>query len=119
MNKISHQQVQTLLKTASTTIRALQSEKDDLQAKVAGFEKKERAEKIAADMEEKGLHADLSFSEKVAHLLDGERVKDLTVAEEAVKMAAPNVGVLGSVTDQPGSGLSPFELYIATGEEEP
>lgn len=114
MNKISHQQVQSLLKTASTTIRGLQSENSDLKSKVASFEKRARAEKIAAEMEDKGLHADLSYQEKVAHLLQG--APNLDVTEAAVKMASPQNTVLGSITDMPGNGSHAFEQYILTGE---
>lgn len=113
MKKISHQQVQSLLKTASTTIRAQENELSDLREKIARFEKRERAEKIAAEMEEKGLHADLSFQEKVAHL---EQAASLDVTEEAVKLASPQNAVLGSVTDRPGNGVHAFEQYILTGE---
>jgi hypothetical protein len=118
MEKISSQQAQTILKTASATIRTLQSEKADLQEKVAGFEKRERAEKIAAEMEEKGLHADLDRQEKVAHLLNADAVPNLDVTEEAVKMASPQNAVLGNLGDRPGGASSggAFEHFIVTGE---
>lgn len=114
MKKISHQQVQSLLKTASSTIRNLQSTNANLREKMAQYEKRARAEKIAADMEEKGLHADLSRQEKIAHLL--EKAANLDVTEAAVKMASPQNAVLGSISDAPGGGMHAFEQYILTGE---
>lgn len=111
--KISAQQVQSLLKTASSTIRSLQGENVELREKVATFERRERAEKIAQSMEEKGLHADLSHQEKVAHILK----RDMGITEEAVKMASPQNSVLGSLDDRPGNGMSAFEQYVLTGEE--
>lgn len=116
MKKISHQQVQSLLKTASTKIRELESDKVGLRVKVAEFEKRERAEKIAAEMEENGLHADLTRQEKVAHLLDQEKCPDLNVTEAAVKLASPQGELLGDLSENPGSGQNAFENYILTGE---
>lgn len=117
LEKISSQQAQTLLKTASATIRTLKTENSDLHVKVAGFEKRERVEKIAAEMEEKGLHADLDHKEKVAHLLDADSVPNLDVTEEAVKLASPQGAVLGNLGDRPGaSDGSSFEHFILTGE---
>jgi hypothetical protein len=116
MNKISSQDVQALLKTAAMTVRVQDEEIVSLREKVASFEKKDRMVKIAREMEEKGLHAELNFDEKLAHLREAQ---DLSITEEAVKMASPQHGVLGSVSDKPGSGgLHPFEQYLSTGEVE-
>jgi hypothetical protein len=114
MNKISSTEAKTLLKTAAATIRTQKETIDELQTKVASFEKHERIEKVARAMEEKGLHAELTFEEKVAHL---RQVQNLDVTEEAVKIASPQRGVFGSVSDKPSAGgAHPFETYILTGE---
>lgn len=106
---------QGLLKTAGATIRTLGEENDALKAKVAQYEKRERAEKIARDMDEKGLEADRSFEEKVAGLLDS----DLDVAEQAVKMASSGSNLFGTPSEDTPSGAdakTAFETFIATGE---
>jgi hypothetical protein len=117
MQKISSTQVKTLLKTASATIRNLNAENCALREKNAAYEKRARVEKIAAEMEEKGLHSDLSRQEKIAFLLDAKRAPNLDVTEEAVKMASPQKGVIGSLGDDVGANsASAFEQYILTGE---
>jgi DNA polymerase sigma len=116
MEKISSQNVQGVLKTAAETIRAFEAENHQLKSKVASYEKKERIEKIARDMEEKGLNAEMTFSEKVASLQN----QDLVVAEQAVKMAAPQRG--GGIKLSDGdkevtaSAASALEQYILTGD---
>ena len=114
MKKISSQEAQSLLKTAASTIRALQEENVTLKEAKHSFEKEARVRKLAVDMEEKGLHGDLDFDEKVAHLRE---VPSLLITEEAVKMAAPQNGGFASLSDQPGPGAaSALETYILTGE---
>lgn len=118
MQKISSQQVKTLLKTASATIRDLNTENSELKSKIASFEKKARAEKIAADMEEKGLNADLSMHEKVAYLLDPKKTPNLDLTAEAVKLASTQKGILGALGDATAgaNSQSALEHYILTGE---
>lgn len=93
--KISSTQVAQLHKLASSTIRTLsqenvqlRSENGELKEKVAAFEKKARAEKIATLMEEKGINGSVPFQTKVAEIMAKE---NLDVLEEAVGMAAPQM----------------------------
>lgn len=86
MEKISHAQLGQMFKTAADTIRTFSEENQQLKEKVAAFEKKERAEKIALAMEEKGLQPELTYQDKVAGLL---RRENLDVVEEAVGFSAP------------------------------
>lgn len=93
--QINDVQVAQLQKLASHTLRALSEENktlrdetSSLKEKVAAFEKRARAEKIAAEMEAKGLNTGTTFEEKVAELLDNDR---LDVVEEAVGLAAPQM----------------------------
>jgi len=116
LEKISGAESKLVLKTASATIRSLASENDALRQKVAAFEERTRVEKIAKAMEEKGLNADLDYTEKVAALLDKERTPNLDTVEEAVKMASPQGRILGELGDGVSSGKHPFENYILTGE---
>jgi len=114
MNKISSQEVVNLLKTAEAAMLTQKELIDELQTKVASYEKSDRIVKIAKEMEEKGLHAEYTFEEKVAHL---RQVPDLKVTEEAVKMASPQHGVFGSLSDHADSGgMHPFEAFINSGE---
>jgi len=115
MKKISTQDAASLLKQAGAAIEALTSERNTLSEKVASYEKKGRMEKIARDMEEKGLSTDLTFEQKVAAL---EVVPSLDVTEEAIKLAAPQGRIFGNPDELAGSGsLSSFEQFIISGED--
>lgn len=95
MNKTAQAQAGQMMKLAAENIRALSEENQDLKTKVAHYEKKERAEKIASKMEQKGLEPELSMEDKIAGLLKRD---DLSVVEEAVSMSAPQMK-LASVHD--------------------
>lgn len=97
MNKISAAQAGQMMKLAAENLRALseanvtlESENGDLKEKLAHFEKKERAEKIASAMEEKGIESHISFEEKVAGILKRD---DLDVLEAAVGFSAPQMKI--------------------------
>lgn len=112
MNKISSDRAQMLLKKASVSIRGLHEENQTLREKVSGLEKTARVNDLAKTMEDKGLLSELDLTEKIAHLNDA----NLDVAEEAVKMAAPQTNLFGGLSDEPSVSSSPFENYIMTGE---
>lgn len=114
MQKISTQDAASLLKQAGAAIRALVSEREDLSNKVASYEKRERMEKIARSMEEKGLSSDLTFDQKMAAL---NSAPSLDVTEEAIKLAAPQGKVFGDLSDVAGNSMHPFEQFIMTGED--
>lgn len=114
MQKISSQDAASLLKQAGAAIRYLTKERSVLRTKVAQFEKQGRVEKIAREMEEKGLSSDLDYEQKVAAL---SNVPNLDVTEEAIKLAAPQGNLLGGLGDQPSGGMSAFEHFIMTGED--
>lgn len=105
--KISNGQAAQIMKTASHSLRAL-SEKNqgleqqnhELLRKLAHYEKKDRAEKIASRMEEKGLESGLSFQEKVDSLMGHD---NLPAVEEAVRMSTPNMKIASVHDDQPGA----------------
>lgn len=101
--KISATQAAQLSKLAASTLRALseenktyRTENEELKAKVASFEKRARIEKIAGEMEAKGLNPGTSIEEKVADLLERQ---NLDAVEEAVRMAAPQMKIASVVED--------------------
>lgn len=95
MQKFSAAEAGQMMKLAAENLRALSAENQTLKEKVAHYEKHEKAERIAATMEEKGLEPELSLSEKIAGLMKRD---DLSVVEEAVGMSAPQMK-LASVHD--------------------
>lgn len=107
MDKISYAQVGQAMKTAAASLRVLSEENAQLKDKVAHFERKERAEKLASQMDEKGLQPELSFQEKVSGLL---RRENLDAVEEAISMSAPQTKLAsvyddGKVTVEGGSDM--------------
>ena len=118
MEKLSATQASSILKQAGTTIRSLIEENDGLREKLAASDKETRIEKIAKEMDDKGLNDALSFEEKIAEL----RGKDnLDVTEEAVKLASPQQSSW-SISDDgdgvPSGAKHPFETFIETGESD-
>lgn len=108
MDKISNAQAGEMMKMASAKIRAQKTQIDDLtetnselMGKVAHYAKKEQAERIATQMEEKQLQPELSFQEKVANLM---RRDDLSVVEEAVGLSTPQMKLASVASDSESVG---------------
>jgi phosphopantothenate synthetase len=95
MMKISGVEVGQMMKLAAENLRGLSEENQGLREKLASYEKRERVEKIATAMEEKGLEPELSFEAKVDGL---SKRDDLDVVEAAVGLSAPQMK-LASVHD--------------------
>lgn len=102
MTKISQADAGHMMKMAAAHLRAqveeihgLREENIQLMQKLAHYEKRERAERIATTMEEKGLQPELSIQEKVAGLMTRD---NLDVVEEAVGLSTPQMK-LASVAD--------------------
>lgn len=114
MQKISSQDAKALLKHAGATIRNLVDEVSNLRSEVDDFKKQARVEKIAKEMEDKGLNNELTYEAKLAQLMEAP---NLDVTEEAIKLAAPQMS-LGEVSDIPGSNNTDALMnYVMTGED--
>lgn len=88
MTKISQAQIGQMMVQAGATIEKLASRNVVLEQELARYQKQEEAEKIATDMEAKGLNRDLSFRDKVASIMKRD---DLGPLAEAVSMQAPQL----------------------------
>lgn len=106
MTKISSEQVKTVLAEASSVIRDLVSTNQELEVKLASFMKKDRCEKIARDMQEKGIYVELDFNEKVAHLLEKDNDK-LETIENAVAFQ-PELSKIASVDSKISNESNPL-----------
>ena len=107
----------TILHQVPDTIRALtkrasglEEENARLREKVASFELRDRAVKVAEEMSQKGLNDHLSMEEKVSMLL--EEPEKLSVREEATKLAAQQVQMAELADDHEGGGRNQLEAYI-------
>ncbi len=113
MIKISSEKTAEVLRQVGPTLRALSEENQTLKEKVATYEKRARVEKLATEMDAKGLQPELSHDEKVERLMGQD---DLDVVEKAVDMSAQQVK-LASVSDFPGDGTdakTAFESAIVS-----
>lgn len=122
MRKLSNVEASQMMKLAAENLRALSEENQELRTKVAAYEKREKAERIASLMDEKGLEPDASFQEKVAGLLKRE---DLDVVEQAVEFSAPQmkiasvhedgeVAIEGGANDEGSQATTNFAAGLAS-----
>ncbi len=119
MQKLSSEQAGQILGQVAPTLRAQQQKIQSQEAmigeqaeKLAFYQRRERAEKIAAQLEAKGLDPESTFTQKVDGLMSPD--KNLDVIEEAVGMSAPQIK-LASLSDNPGNpsdAKSAFEAAV-------
>ena len=120
MNKISNAKVAEVLSDAATTLRAQQAYIGELETKLAAKEQRERVEKLASQMHQKGFDLDVSVSDLADRLEKAAEQKKLDVIEAAVDLAGPDMGSkLASLTNDDGPGASSaasdLERYIVVG----
>lgn len=118
MNKISNAQMAEVLTDAATTLRSQQAYIDELETKLAAKEQRERVEKLASVMHEKGLELDVSATDLADRLEKAAEANKLDVLETAVDLVGPDMGSkLASLTNDDGPGASSassdLERYIA------
>lgn len=80
------------LRTVTSERDTLAEENRQLNEKLASIRTRLECEKTAAEMHEKGLNLDQEFPELVDSLEKDAHEGRLPVIQEAVKMAAPNMG---------------------------
>jgi len=93
------------LRAQQARIQKLASENAQLREKVASYKVRDRIEKIASLMEEKGIDAGLSHDEKLDMLHKKASEGSLDVVEHAVKLAAQG-SPFGELGDRPTAGGS-------------
>ncbi len=104
----------TLLKVAAERDTAL-ARNAELDTQLDNVQKRLESEKLAAVMHEKGLNRDVEFPELVEQLEKAAHEGRLPVLQEAVKMAAADMG--GHIArinndEVSGSGSSDLEGYL-------
>lgn len=109
MNKLSSTKVAEVLTQVPIALRAQQEKIASLEEKIASFEKRDRATKIASAMQTKNLSPDTSYDEKVAALLERD---DLDVYEKAIDLSAPQIK-LAALSDHPSNAANAEDAFIA------
>lgn len=105
--KISSEDAAATMVQVGPALRALSTENVELRTKVAHYEKRERAEKIASQMEEKDLNPDTTHEQKVDSLMENG---DMNVVERAIEMSAPQIK-LASLSDYSGNPSSATDVF--------
>lgn len=106
MIKISSEQAKIVLAEASSVIREQINTIKEQEEKLASFVKKERCEKLAEAMEEKGIYPELKLKEKIASLLTKE-AKQLDKIEGAIEFQ-PELSKVASLDDKTGNTIDPL-----------
>ncbi len=105
----------TILRKTASERDVLQAERDELAVKVAAYERRTGAEKVAAQMHSKGINTDIEFQTLVASLEKSAAEGKLPTIEAAVEMVAPDMSFkTASIHDAPaaGQGGHDFERYL-------
>lgn len=109
------------VKGAALTLRkvaeernTLMTENTGLKLKLAAYEQRTQAEKVAAQMHQKGINTDVEFPSLVANLEKAAREGKLATISEAVEMVAPDMSFkTASINDTPtGAGEHDLERYL-------
>lgn len=110
MIKVSSNQVKTVLAEASASIKELVSDYTALSEKLASYEKKERCEKIAQEMQVKGIYPELNSQEKLAYLVEKDN-DQLTNIEGALEFQ-PKLSKIASLDEKIANTMDPLrKLY--------
>jgi hypothetical protein len=125
--KISAAKAAAVYSEVPSVLRALVTERDQLleknaslEGQLAEFTERDRIEKIARNMSDKGIDPESNFDDKVEQIKEAAgRGRSLDVIEEAVEMTAPNgeLGKLGSAGNV-GNGANQLEAYLLGGLSE-
>lgn len=118
MDKVSNLQFAEVMSDAASVLRTQQDQINDLQSKLASRDLRDRVEKIAHSMHEKGIELD-SSTEVIADRLEKvaeQTPEKLDAIEHGVDLVGPDMGMkvaqLTSDNQQPGAGASDFERFI-------
>lgn len=114
--------VAQVLQDASNTLKKVASERDaameyasELEVKLAQVSTRLEAEKLAAEMHDKGLAQDQEFGELVADIEKAASEGELPAVRRAIKLAAPNMGGQFHINHDEARGAltgSEFERFI-------
>lgn len=120
MEKLSNEQLATLFHDGATTIRKQASKIVDLEEKLASKELRERTEKIASSMHDKGVRTDVTRELLVDELEKEAAAGRLEAIEKAVEMIGPDMGKFAHASRNPnsddqGNVSSDLERFIVGG----
>lgn len=116
-----NEKIAQVLADSRDALRLLSAERDELKEKLASASKqlddvrtRLEAEKLAAEMVEKGLKSSDEFTDLVDEIEKSAHEGRLPVLQEAVKLAAADMGAHFTINqdEASGSGLTELEQYL-------
>ena len=90
-----------MLRSLAEKVASLADENAQLRSRLEQRQHEDSVRELAHEMESKGLNAEMSFEEKVAHI---SQYSDLALIRQAVGMAAGGEVRFAKVADAPGRG---------------
>jgi len=102
---------QTLQKVASERDK-LAEENVELRDKNASLLRRMEAEKVAAEMHDKGVHTDVPYDLLAEQLEKEAEQGNLPVIQKALHMTGPDMLKSASLSDSSGASSSEFEQFI-------
>lgn len=117
MKKLSMDQIAALVEEAPAMIEGLVQERDVLRDKVAAFERRDAAEKVASAMHNKGIRLDTEFGALAEELEKEAELGNLPVIRQAVELTQTDFRAKHASLsdDEYRGGSSDFERYILGG----
>lgn len=116
MRKLSSEQMQQLLDEAPGVIRGLAQERDFWKEKAASMLRRDQAEKVAHEMQRKGIDADTPFDHLVDRLEKVAEQGKLDEWERSVSMVGTDMGTklaqLANDEQRVTAGSSELERFI-------
>lgn len=114
MEKISHEKMAQVLAEVGPVLRKVAAERDELKEKIASYERRDRAMKVASEMHQKGLNTDQSLDKLAASLADADKQGKLATIEAAVEMVGPDMSTkIATINEQaPSAGVSDLERFL-------
>lgn len=104
MNKESTIKMAQVLRDAQVAMRNLTSERDELATKVAAYERRAEATKVASVLHDKGLELDTEFGDLVERLEKEAEAGQLPVIARAAEMIGPNMSFGSTHHDEVAHG---------------
>lgn len=103
-----------MLRSLSEKVASLADENAQLRSLLMQRQHEDSVREIAHEMEAKGLNAEMSFEEKVAHV---SQYDDLSLIRQAVGMAAGTGIRFAKVADAPGRGATDALTELCLGAD--
>jgi hypothetical protein len=115
MEKLSSAQIAQVLQDAAYGLRVMAAERDAALQKLASMSRRADAEKLAAQMHDKGIELDKDFTVLADDLEKAAEEGRLSVIQQAVDYVGPNMSLkTGSISDESrfSGGNSDLERFI-------